>query len=279
MKLDSTLTARAAPPGSMRYYAWLYTPEAQRDFLAALLLLEAELHDSAHAVHEVAHVRLQWWREEIERLIAGKAQHPATQVLQAATQDRPGRFDFQLLHQTLLSAAQELANVTFETDTELNQYLHNGLGALFTLFAERSTDAPSAQLLATASEIGAFIRRAETTRDVRQDFHHGRLYLPLNKLDELNIEYETLQQPQWPDAFVQLLQSRCAEHLSAYRTLKQGLLTTEKQALRPLLVLGDLHAQLLQRLAADFVAHTRQRLELGPVQKLWTAWRTARAAQ
>jgi phytoene synthase len=321
MKLDSSLMARAAPPGSMRYYAWLYTPEVQRDFLAALFVIENELHDTARAAHEVAHIRLQWWREEIERLIEGRAQHPATQVLQHVSQQRIRRFDgvhpelsrrtqrpetgttgksvsratdaknspvtesnrsvldFQLLHQTLLSAAQELANVTFETDAELSQYLHSGLGALFTLYAEQSTDTPSAELLTAASHIGAFIRQVEITRDLRQDFHHGRLYFPLVKLDELHIEYEALQKNDWPEAFVQLLKSRSEQQLSDYQTLKQGLLSTEKEVLRPLLVLGDLHARLLQLLTTDLVAHTQQRLELGPVRKLWTAWRAARAAR
>ena len=305
----------------MRYYAWLYTPETQRDFLAALFVIETELHDTARAAHEVAHIRLQWWREEIERLIEGRAQHPATQVLQGVSNARTRHFDgvypersrraqrprtnqdgkvnqdskvvtnipvtepsrsaldFQLLHQTLLSAAQELANVTFETDAELSQYLHGSLGALFTLYAEQSTDAPSTQLLTAASHIGAFVRQVEITRDLRQDFHHGRLYLPLVKLDELHIEYEALQKNEWPEAFVQLLKSRSEQQLSDYQTLKQGLLSSEKELLRPLLVLSDLHARLLKLLVTDPVMQTQQRLELGPIRKLWTAWRSARAAR
>lgn len=276
MKLDSSLVARAVPPGSMRYYAWLYTPEPHRDFIAALFLLETELHDTARAPHEVAHIRLQWWREEIERLGSGKAQHPATQVLQAATHTH---IDFRTLDEAALSAAQELANATFETDVELTQYLRGGLGSLFTLAAQQLATTATAQLLDAASQLGTFIRQVETTRDLRQDFHHGRLYLPLSKLDELNIEYEALQNPEWPAAFVQLVKSRSTKQLAAYQTLKQGLLNTEKQVLRPLLVLSDLHARVLQTLVTDPITYTRERPELGSMQKLWTAWRTARAAR
>lgn len=276
MKLDSALVHRAAPAGSMRYYAWLYTPQPQRDVIAALLLIESELHDSARAPHEVAHIRLQWWREEIDRLIAGKAQHPATQVLQAAA--RPGA-DFKVLHEVALSAAQELANATYETDAELNQYLRGGLGGLFTLAAQQLTHAPTAPLCDAASQLGAFIRHVEILRDLRADFHHGRLYLPLAKLDELNIEYEALQGAEWPDAFVQLLKTRSEQQLAAYQTLKQGLLSSEKQTLRPLLVLSDLHAQVLQIIVSDPVLHTLQRVELSPFKKFWTAWRSARSSR
>lgn len=276
MKLDSSLLNRAVPPGSMRYYAWLYTPEPQRDVIAALFLIEAELHDTARAPHEVAHIRLQWWREEIDRLIAGKAQHPAMQVLQAASLPH---VEFNSLHEVALSAAQELANATYETDIELSQYLRGGLGGLFQLAAQHLSETSSTTLLDAAVQLGAFVRQVEILRDLRPDFHHGRLYLPLTKLDELNIEYEALQSNEWPDAIVQLLKSLCQQQLAAYQTLKQGLLNSEKQVLCPLLVLTELHARVLQHIAHDPATATQQRIELSPLKKLWTAWKAARAAR
>lgn len=275
MKLDDSLLARAVPPGSMRYYAWLYTPENHRDVIAALFLIEAELHDTARAPHEVAHIRLQWWREEFDRLIAGKAQHPATQMLQAAKQPHT---DFNTLHNVVLSAAQELAHATYETDAEFNQYLSNGLGTLFTLAAQHIGNNNDASLTAAANRLGMFTRQVETLRDLRQDFHQGRLFLPLAKLDELNIEYEALQSADWPESFVQLLKTRSEQQLTTYQTLKQGLLSSEKQALRPLLVLSELHARVLRIIAAAPELHTKQRVEISPLRKLWTAWNAARVA-
>ncbi|MGC3980222.1 MAG: squalene/phytoene synthase family protein [Steroidobacteraceae bacterium] len=275
MKLDESLLNRAVPAGSMRYYAWLYTPAEHRDVLAALFLIESELHDSARAAHEVAHIRLQWWREEIDQLIAGKARHPATQVLQAATNSHT---DLQLLQQALLSSAQELANATYETDSELDQYFRNGLGSLFAIASQLLSRDATPQVNEAATQLGAFVRQVESLRDLRNDFHHGRLYLPLNKLDELNIQYEALQSTDWPASFVQLLKSRSEQQLAAYKILKQGLLSSEKQTLRPLLVLSELHAQVLQVIAKDPAANTQQRVELGPIKKLWTAWNAARVA-
>ncbi len=137
----------------------------------------------------------------------------------------------------------------------------------------------TATTLDAASQLGAFIRQVEITRDLRQDFHHGRLYLPLSTLDELNIEYEALQRDSWPESFVQLLKSRSQQQLTAYQALKQGLLSREKQILRPLLVLAALHARVLETLASEPAAHTRQRIELSAIQKLWMAWQAARTAR
>lgn len=276
MMLDRSHITRALPPGSMRYFAWLYTPTEYRDVVAALFVIEAELHDSARAPHEVAHHRLQWWREEIDQLIAGKARHPATQVLQSHARQS---IDFQPLHTTLLSTAQELANSTYETDAELVRYFQGGLGTLLATAMHYLSPNPSSAALDAATQLGAFIRHAEVIRDLRQDLHQGRLFLPLAQLDELNLDYEILQSITWPEPFIELLKTRCAQSLNQLKTLKNSLLRDEKKALRPLLVLAELHAALLHQISTDPVTYTQQRLELKPLSKLWTAWRTARMAR
>jgi hypothetical protein len=46
--------------------------------------------------------------------------------------------------------------------------------------------------------------------------------------------------------------------------------------LRGLRVLGALHAALLERMARRGFAVGRRRIDLGPLDRLWTAWRSAR---
>lgn len=276
-KLDNALVARAAPPGSMRYFAWLYTPPAQRDVLAALFLVELELHETARAPHDVAHVRLEWWRKEVERLIADHAQHPAMQVLQA---ERSGRIDLDRLQGAVHAAAQELANATYESHAELDRYFANGMGALFAVAAQYLCPAPpSPELLEAAAKLGAFVRRAETLRDIRQDAHRGRLYLPLTQLKEARIEYQALCSADWPTALRSLLRLHCTEQLDSYRELKRALLDRESHSLRPLLVLSELHAGILRKLARDPAQAAVKRVELNALEKPWIAWRSARGAR
>jgi phytoene synthase len=275
MRLDRSLITRALPPGSMRYFAWLYTPSEQRDVIAALFVIEAELYDSARARHEVAHHRLQWWRDEIDQLKVGKARHPATQALQTLA-GKP--IDFQPLHSTLLSTTQELAHATYETEAELSRYFQDGLGNLLATAVHYLSNQPSVTLIDAAKQLGAFIRHCEVIRDMRPDLRQGRLFLPLAALDALHLDYEQLQSDNWPETFVQLLHNRCVQALSEFKTLKQSLLTDEKRTLRPLLVLAELHAVMLQTLSTDPAAYTQSRIELSPLRKLWIAWRAARLA-
>jgi len=272
MTLDASLLARAIPEGSMRYFAWLYSPKEKRDIIAALFLLESELRDTANAPHDVAHIRLQWWRDEIGHITKGNAQHPATRVLQAR---HNGNIDNSLFDSLILTTAQDIAHSTYETDIELNQYLKGGMGTLLKLAAAYLNDAPTPTILATAEGIGAFIRQVETLRDLRTDVHHGRLYLPLHELDQLNIEYEALAAKEWSSAFVEWLKARCHQSLQQYTQLKDSLVKEEALTLRPLLILGALHEKLLSRLRTD-PDNFNQRLELSAFDKLWTAWRAAR---
>lgn len=79
------------PPRSdlARHYGWLYTPPAHREAMAVFLLIERELAATARRPldHSVAHARLAWWQEELERLRAGEPRHPATKALQSHRPD------------------------------------------------------------------------------------------------------------------------------------------------------------------------------------------------
>lgn len=257
----------------MRYFAWLYTPPDKRDAIAALFLLESELRDTANAPHDVAHIRLQWWREELDRLVKNQAQHPATRTLQAILERS---IDSSLLDGFMLSCAQDIAHATYDSDTELQQYT-TSYGTLFKLAATLINESPSPTLLDAAGKLGAFVRTVETLRDLRMDIHHGHAYLPLVELDKLGIEYETLESKVWPVVFTQWLQSRCDNILQAQVQLRSALLKKEAVQLRSLLVLAAQHEKLLALLAKN-VSNFDRRLELKPLSKLWTAWRTASRA-
>src|SRR3954467_5383951 len=103
---------RAAPVGSMRYFALLYTPPELREAVTALFVIDAEIRESAQSPnHDVAHTRLQWWRQEIDRLTNNNSQHPAARILQAQAQFDRKRFA--KLHELIVAADMDLARMTY----------------------------------------------------------------------------------------------------------------------------------------------------------------------
>ena len=272
--LDDSVVNRAAPPGSMRYFSLLYAPEERRDRLCALYVIDAEIRESAQSAnHDVAHTRLQWWRAEIDRLVNGNPQHPATRILNdAAGTDRAS---FAKLHETLVAADMDLARMTYSNMRELRAYCSRSGGAIQELMA--------AQLLAplpldeatraTANRIGVGVRQSEILRDLRQDAYAGRVYLPQDQLTAHKVTLEDLRERE----VAPRLKAALREYRDAVAEELQTALTAVSAPLRPLAVLAALHRSLLKRIAArDFDVATA-RVELGPIEKPWVAWRTARS--
>jgi phytoene synthase len=273
--LDATLINRAAPPGSMRYFSLLYTPEDRREAVLALYVVDSEIRESSRiASHDVAHTRLTWWRAETDRLVNGNPQHPATRLL--CDRWRGERSVFAKLHEVLAAADMDLARMTFNNQQELRAYCARSGGALQELVASQLAapgvlDEPAR---ATANKLGVGIRLAEMLRDLRQDAYDGNIYLPIDVLDKHQLKHEHLRARE--------VEPKLKEALKNLRELALMELTLPNRGahehLRPVFVLAALHRKLLDRIAARNYDVASSRIDLGPLQKPWTAWRAARRA-
>jgi phytoene synthase len=274
--LENELVNRTAPPGSMRYFSLLYSPEDKRDAVLALYVIDTEIRESAKsASHDVAHTRLTWWRAETDRLVNGNPQHPATRVLnEHASGDRA---IFSKLHEVLAAAYMDLARMTFSNQQELRAYCSRSGGAIQELIAAllAQPGALDETTRAAANKLGVGIRMAEIVRDLRQDAYDGNVYLPLDLLDRQELKTDHLRarevDPKLKTALSSIRDSAAAE-------LELPPRGRQTESLRPAFVLAALHRKLLDHIAARHYDVASQRIELGPLQKPWTAWRAARRA-
>lgn len=274
--LDNELVNRTSPPGSMRYFALLYSPETSREIVQALYAIETEIRESAKsASHDVAHTRLTWWRAETDRLINANPQHPATRILLERTSGE--RSVFNKLHEVLAAADMDLARMTFSNQQELRAYCSRSGGAIQELIATLLVrpEALDETTRAAANKLGVGIRMTEIVRDLRQDAYDGNVYLPLDLLDKHELKNDHLRarevDPKLKDALRSIRETAVAE-------LELPRRGPQSEHLRPIYVLAALHRKLLDHIAARNYDVATQRIELGPLQKPWTAWRAARRA-
>lgn len=271
--LDDSLVNRAAPPGSMRYFSLLYAPEDRREQVCALYVIDAEIRESAQSVnHDVAHTRLQWWRGEIDRLINGNPQHPATRLLHEAHAVESASYS--KLHELLAAADMDLARMTYSNMRELRAYCSRSGGAIQELMAAQLlAPAPLDEAnRATANRIGIGVRQSEILRDLRQDTRDGRVYLPQDQLTAHSVTLEDLRGRE----VAPRLKTALREFQDAVQKELQAALAAVSAPLRPLAVLGALHRRLLKRIAAHDFDVATSRIDLGPIEKPWIAWRAAR---
>jgi 15-cis-phytoene synthase len=265
---------RGTPPGSLRYFAVLFAPEAVRPLLHALYAFEAEIRDTRQAsAHEVAHTRLQYWRAEVDRLVNGQPAHPVTRALLPL---RDGCADLSLLHEVLVAADVDLARIALANESEVTALAYRSTGSVQTLAAAASRGSgplPDAER-EFARRLGRAIAGVETLRDLRADVAAGRLRLPLDELERAGVDPARLLDEPAPAALVPLLSQRQTRLRTELESLPGLLNRAERSVQRHGLVLAMLHVRLLDRIDhARGLA--RVRAAVPPWSSVWTSWRTA----
>jgi phytoene synthase len=282
------------PPA--RYFAWLYSPPAQRRLLEALFAIEREIAGSLRAGldHHVAHTRLQWWRDECERCVNGHPVHPLTRELLAALHGTPGEALPQLAEITGLvdTAVWDLAGATFETRRELTAYCERWAAAMvepLAAHAQQNTPASNAPPLSAPPgtsrwrALGASLRELELLIELARDARFGRLRIPLEELDRAGADPADLAKTPWSSPIAQLLRER---HEALRTTVSNDLASAlepsggeanshDKNALRGLVVWVGLAWQTSWR-AQRSLPGTSQPRRLDALSDAWRAWRVAR---
>jgi phytoene synthase len=273
--LDSN---HSIPPGSLRHLAILFSPEEKRSALAALYVVASEIFASADlANHDVAHTRLEWWRREIDRLVAGVPQHPAARLLVPLR----GQIDLGILAELPIAAELDLARFSYESASQVDGYAKRAGGVLQAV-ATRWLAAPATPAPATVEcvmRLGAAVRKTETLRDVRQDACDGRIYWPLDEFEHSGIDPMDLKRTTFSDRLKAMLRAsheRLARELQEQDAAVPG---NERRWARHTIVLARLHRALLETLARHGYDVATRRVELGSFARVWYAWRAARSAR
>jgi phytoene synthase len=264
-----------APAGSLEYFGVLFSAAPRRVDLRTLYAIDAEIRRSAAlANHDIAHMRLQWWRQELDRSLAGHAQHPLAVALQSL-RSRAAPTDLTLLRELTVAADLDLASFQYATWSQLAAYCFRSSGALQTVIAATLVSpAPlSDRERSFARQLGAMVRQVQMLRDVTRDTSRGRCYAPIEALEAHGLTVATWFSGADLRARAALLadwQSRVAAELQATGA---DLTTAERVHQRHGLVLRALYLKLLDAIRAR--SDDNAVIELSGRAKLWTAWRAA----
>lgn len=275
MPLPPDYAAQAAAPATPRAYALLFSRPERRDALTALYAIEGELlaASSPRLEHAVAHTKVGWWRVEIDRLRAGRPEHPASKALHASAGSAP---DYALLHERLAAADLRLAGFAPGTDAELHALLYRSHGALQQLAAQVLAETRSAGLEQFGARLGRGLGLVEVLANARQDAVDGSLRVPRERLDAAGLGPEALAGVTPPNAAV-VLEPLAAQARAALAEARATLAPAERPVQAHGLVLAGLHELLLDSLAeARYDVSLPRRVH--PLRQLWTAWRIARRA-
>jgi 15-cis-phytoene synthase len=239
--LDATYRTRAVPPGSVRHWSWLFAATETRAPLLGIYALLAEwqaLMDPA-TESSVAHLKLAWWGEEIERLKRGSAVHPISTYLAALP--RAAVVDFEPLLAAVAAAATQVGGAPVERGADLESQCRSLYGGPLTLASRLAADVPDAAALGNCTQaLAAGEYLAKALQDYRREVRAGRVPFAIDELLEAGIDNDDLAAASPPPRLQGYLE-RTRERASSYfESAARALPAAQRGPQRHLLVLAAL---------------------------------------
>lgn len=265
-----TLVARS---GSSFYYSFVLLPRETRLAITAFYALCRELDDVVDECREaqVATAKLAWWRSELERMAQGAPQHPITRALYDTQQGRA--LPQSLLQEIVDGMAMDLTLSRYADITTLQLYCHRVAGVVGELAAQIfGYRDPGTRVY--ANDLGLAFQLTNIIRDVGEDAHRGRIYLPQTELQQFGVSETDILQARSTPAFQNLMEFQFQRADDLYAKALNALPKEDRKAQRPGLVMAAIYRTLLHEIRLARFPVLQARVSLTSVRKMWLVSKT-----
>lgn len=259
--------------GSSFYYSFIFLPKQKREAINALYAFCREVDDIADECleYEIAHVKLNWWREEIKNLFNQHPQHPVTKAL--APHIAPFNLSAEYFNEIIDGMEMDLKFNRYEDFKQLQLYCYRVasvvgyLSAQIFGFNHRNT-------LKFAHDLGLALQLTNIVRDVGEDARRNRIYLPLDELKKFNVTEEDLLKSRESEAVKKLLVFQIERAESFYDKALKILPAEDKKQQRAGLMMAAIYRTLLREIQADGPEKVlNSKISLGTLRKILIAFK------
>ena len=273
MTPDDYCQEKAAKSGSSFYYSFLFLPPERRRAITALYAFCREVDDVVDECSDpsVARIKLAWWRTQVDQLFTGHTEHPVMRALQphletcGISRDR--------MQAVVDGMEMDLDQTRYLDWPGLRKYCWHAAGVVGELSAGVfGYDDP--RTLEYASKLGLAFQLTNIIRDVGDDARRGRIYLPVDELQQFEVKAADILNGTYSDRFTALMRFQTARARQLYGEAMASLPETDRRAQRPGLMMAAIYHALLDEIERDNWQVLHQRISLTPLRKLWLAWKT-----
>ena len=273
MSPDEYCQQKTAQSGSSFYYSFLFLPPERRRAITALYAFCREVDDTVDETSDasVARIKLAWWRTEVSSMYKGTPTHPVTQALQPHIATY--KLEEQHLQAIIDGMEKELDQSRYLDFPGLQKYCWRVAGVVGILSAS-IFGYTNPHTLAYAEKLGLAFQLTNIIRDVGDDARKGRIYLPVNELQQFNVTAADILNFRHSEKFEALMKFQAERAQRTYDEALALLPKEDRRAQRPGLMMSAIYRTLLDEIQRDNFHVLNQRISLTPLRKLWLAWKT-----
>jgi phytoene synthase len=273
MSPDDYCQQKAAQSGSSFYYSFLFLPPERRRAITALYAFCREVDDTVDECTDaaIARTKLMWWRKEVAAMLEGNPSHPVTRALHPhlKTYSLEGKH----LQAIIDGMEMDLDQTRYLDYVGLQRYCWHVAGVVGILSAS-IFGATKPETLQYAEKLGLAFQLTNIIRDVGEDARKGRIYLPVNELQQFNVTAADILNARHSENFEKLMQFQVERAQRAYDEAFALLPPEDRRAQKPGLIMAAIYHALLDEIERDRFHVLNQKISLTPIRKLWLAWKT-----
>ncbi|MEN9880431.1 MAG: presqualene diphosphate synthase HpnD [Pseudomonadota bacterium] len=273
MNVHDYCQQKVVESGTSFYYAFLFLPTEKRQAIHALYAFCREVDDVVDECEDpaVAVAKLSWWRQEVALLESGQPTHPVMIALKAVRE----RFDLPLeyFNEIIDGMAMDLEYSRYPDFKSLSLYCYRVAGVVGLLSAE-IFGVTDRKTLRYATELGTALQLTNIIRDVGEDARRGRIYIPVDELQQFNVPASDIMNAKETPEFQALMAFQAERAQGYYTSALNTLPAADRSAQRPGLIMAAVYRTLLNEITNDGFQVLKQKTALPPLRKLWIALKT-----
>ena len=273
MSPDEYCQQKTVQSGSSFYYSFLFLPPERRRAITALYAFCREVDDTVDECTDqsIARIKLAWWRGEVSTMFTGAPSHP----VMLALQPHLAVYDLQQKHlQAIIDGMEMDLDQTRYLDYPAMQRYCWHVASVVGILSASIFGVTNPKTLEYAEKLGLAFQLTNIIRDVGEDARKGRIYLPVNELQQFGVTAADLLNTRHSDKFENLMRFQVQRAQKIYDEAFALLPKEDRRAQRPGLMMAAIYRTVLDEIERDKFHVLTQRISLTPLRKLWLAWKT-----
>ncbi len=261
---------KAAPEGSSVYYSLLFTRAPQLTTLLGLAALSAELRDIPRQVSDpqLAHIKLAWWKTELDQAAAGQTSHPISLCI---GQNLLAHTPADIREQLCQAAADGVSIPRFFTSKDWQNHCLN-LGGGFFYMSALCLGISQVDQLEKIRLWGGCAQQLTQLLNLGKSLSQGWHPIPVDTLQQHQVSVQLLRTRQSSPAFERMMEHVGDELIKSGHTAWASLSKQSRRQLKPLRALWRMRLAEWRLAKGIQFRLLDQGVKLTPLKKFTVAW-------